>query len=141
MRSTRSLVVVAATILAISACTSAPPAASPTEFHLDKTCVAGQGCTVVSSDLPAFPKGTHLAYTQIGDGSTKVKKVTATVENGTASGECDFNQVAPLRAKCKILTGTGDLAGLHLLADVTVTGNPQEPGAVWHWAGTYWFGD
>jgi hypothetical protein len=143
VRSIRRLVVVAATILAISACTAASPAADAHKaFHLDKTCDPDVGCTIVSSDIDAIPVGTLVKYTAIGDGSTKQQNATFTVGNSSASGFCDFNHDGkPLAAQCTFLSGTGALKGFHLIADVTLTGDGKDPASVWHWDGTYWFGD
>ena len=110
-------------------------------FHLDKTCAA-VGCTIVSSDLAAIPVGTLITYTDIGDGSTLQKNATFTTKDGSASGFCDFNHDGkPLAAQCTFLSGTGVLTGFHLVADVTLTGDQSSPDAVWHWNGTYWFGN
>lgn len=141
MRSVRSLMVAAATIIALSACGTAT--ASPTPFTLDKTCVPEtKVCTVVSSDITWFPAGTEIAYTTTGDSSTGLLVASITVDRGATVGVCDFNYDGkPLTAKCKFTTGSGDLTGFHLLADVTVTPDKAAPDAVWHWVGTYWFGD
>ena len=142
MRSIRSLVVIAAGILVVSACAAAPAAATHKAFHLDKTCVAGVGCTIVSSDIDAIPVGTIIKYSAIGDGSTKQKNATFTVGSSSASGFCDFNHDGkPLAAQCTFLSGTGSLKGFHLIADVTLTGDGNTPDSVWHWDGTYWFGE
>jgi hypothetical protein len=143
MRSIRNLVVVAASILAVSGCTAASPAASPKAFQLDKTCVAETNvCTVVSSDITALPPGSEIAYTAIGDGSNGLLAASIAVENGSTLGVCDFNYDGdPLAAKCTFTTGTGELTGFHLAADVTVTPEQSDPEAVWHWVGTYWFDD
>ena len=142
MRPIRSLVVVAATILASSACAAAPSAAVHKVFHLDKTCDPAVGCTIVASDIDAIPVGTIVKYSKIGDGSTLQKNATFTVENGSASGFCDFNHDGkPLAAQCTFLSGTGALKGFHLIADVTLTGDGKTPDSVWHWDGTYWFGN
>lgn len=141
MQSIRSLVVVAATVLAVSACTSASQADVHKAFHLDKTCVADV-CTIVASDIDAIPVGTLIKYSQIGDGSTLQQNATFTVGDATASGFCDFNHDGkPLAAQCTFLSGTGTLKGFHLIADVTLTGDGKGPDSVWHWNGTYWFGD
>jgi hypothetical protein len=139
MGSIRSLIVVAGTVLAVSGCGT--PAATPTVFRLDKTCVPEtRVCTVVSSDIAALPQGTEIAYTPIGEGSNGLLAASITVGNGSTLGVCDFNYDGnPLTAKCTFTTGTGDLTGFNLVADVTVTGTP--PNKVWHWDGTYWFGD
>jgi hypothetical protein len=141
VRSVRSLVAVAAIILAVSGCTAASPAADAHKaIQLDKTCAA-VGCTIVSSDLAAIPVGTLIKYTDIGDGSTRQSNATFVTKDGTASGFCDFNHDGkPLAAQCTFLSGTGALKGFHLVADVTVT-DKNSPDAVWHWAGTYWFGN
>jgi len=144
VRSIRSLVVLAAAILAINGCAASPAADEPKPFQLDKTCVPDVGCTIVSSDLDAIPVGTLITYTPIGDGSTRQSNATFVIENGSATGFCDFNHDGqPLAAQCTFLSGTGELTGFHLVADVTITGDPrsQDPPAVWHWDGTYWFGD
>jgi hypothetical protein len=140
MRAFQRLMVVAAAIIALSGCGS--PTASPTPFTLDKTCVSETFvCTVVSSDISRFPAGTEIAYTKIGDTSNGLLAASITVEGGTTLGVCDFNYDGnPLTAKCTFTTGSGDLTGFHLAADVTVT-DKDTPDAVWHWVGTYWFGD
>ena len=146
MRSIRSLMLIAATLLAASGCSPSPTATAHTTFKLDKTCVHDAAgvptCTIVSSDITAIPPGTVIHYDIIGDGSTKQKNATFSVKDGTASGFCDFNHDGkPLAAQCTFLSGTGALAGFHLLADVTVTGEPKSDAAVWHWNGNYWFGN
>jgi hypothetical protein len=141
MRPIRSLIVVVATLLAVSGCSASPAANVHKAFKLDKTCVPA-GCTIVSSNLDAIPTGTVITYTPIGDGSTKQQNATFTTKNGSASGFCDFNHDGkPLAAQCTFLSGTGALTGFHLVADVTLTGDGNSPDSVWHWAGTYWFGD
>ncbi len=143
MRSVRSLVAVAATLLAVSGCSASPAGDTHKPFHLDKTCTAAPaGCTIVSSDLAAIPVGTFITYTDIGDGSTRQSNATFTTKDGSASGFCDFNHDGkPLAAQCTFLSGTGALTGFHLVADVTLTGDQNSTDAVWHWDGTYWFGD
>lgn len=146
MRSIRWLMMVAATLLAVSGCSASPATAAHTTFKLDKTCTRDAAglptCTIVSSDIAAIPAGTVINYTIVGDGSTKQKYATFTVKGGTASGFCDFNHDGkPLAAQCTFLSGTGVLKGFHLVADVTVTGDATTPDAVWHWNGSYWYGD
>jgi hypothetical protein len=144
VRSVRIRMVAAAIILAASGCTAASPAADAHKaFTLDKTCVVGVGCTIVASDIDAIPVGTLIKYTPIGDGSTFQKNATFTTANGSASGFCDFNHdKKPLAAQCWFPSGTGALKGFHLEADVTITsGDGKTPDSVWHWSGTYWFGD
>jgi hypothetical protein len=146
MRSIRGLIMVAATLLAVSGCSASAATAAHTTFKLDKTCTHDAAgvptCTIVSSDIAAIPAGTVIHYTTVGDGSTNQKNATFVVKDGTASGFCDFNHDGkPLAAQCTFLSGTGALAGFHLVADVTLTGDKNSPDAVWHWNGTYWFGN
>lgn len=141
MRSIRSLIAVAATLLVVGGCAASAAADAPKKFHLDKTCVKDVGCTIVSSDLAAIPAGTLITYTLIGDGSTLQKNATFKTKDGSASGFCDFNHDGkPLAAQCTFLSGTGALTGFHLVADVTLTGDGKSQASVWHWDGTYWFG-
>jgi hypothetical protein len=144
MRSIHGLIVAAATLLVISACSAAADAHKA--FSMDKTCVRGPAdqpiCTIVSSSIEAIPPGTVINYTDVGDGSTIQKNAVFMVANGSASGFCDFNHDGkPLAAQCTFLSGTGVLTGFHLVADVTVTDAPNAVDSVWHWNGTYWFGD
>ncbi|MGZ6340000.1 MAG: hypothetical protein ACXWNG_06510 [Candidatus Limnocylindrales bacterium] len=146
MRSIRSLIVVAVTLLAVSGCSASAAGAAHKTFRLDKTCTHDAAgvptCTIVSSDIAAIPAGTVINYKVVGDGSTRQKYATITVKDGTASGFCDFNHDGkPLAAQCTFLSGTGALTGFHLVADVTLTGDGKSPASVWHWNGTYWFGD
>jgi hypothetical protein len=146
VRSIPSLMVIAATLLAVSGCSASTAPGVHTAFHLDKTCVHDAAgvptCTIVSSDIAAIPAGTVINYTIVGDGSTNQKNATFMVKGGTASGFCDFNHDGkPLAAQCTFLSGTGVLTGFHLVADVTLTGVGTSPDAVWHWNGTYWFGN
>jgi hypothetical protein len=136
MRSVRSLVVVATTIFAFSVLASSVSAASPKNFHLNKTCVSNFLCTVVTSDFKAIPAGTDITYTVTGDGSDGLAYPTIVVRNGSTTGVCDWNQPAgPVLAKCTFGTGTGRLTQFHLAVDVTFDGT------YWFWDGTYWFGN
>jgi hypothetical protein len=111
-------------------------------FALTKTCESNRLCTVESSNLEAIPAGTHITYTYNGDGSDGLAYPTITVEGGTASGVCDWKQPSGgVLAKCTFGKGTGSLARFNLEVDVTVVGDPNDPASVWHWDGTYSFGN
>jgi hypothetical protein len=111
-------------------------------FALTKACESNLLCTVESSNLDAIPAGTHITYTYNGDGSDGLAFPTILVENGTATGVCDWNQPAgTVLAKCTFGAGTGSLARFHLAVDVTVVGDANDPASVWHWDGTYGFND
>jgi hypothetical protein len=112
------------------------------DFVLTKTCESNLLCTVESSNLEAIPAGTQITYTYNGDGSDGLAYPTIRVEDGTATGVCDWNQPpGSVLAKCTFEAGTGSLARFNLEIDVTVIGDPNDAASVWHWDGTYSFGD
>lgn len=133
MRSFRNLVAVfAATLLAFSVLGSSASASSKA-FHLTKTCsIPGALCTVLTSSFKEIPAGTDITYTWA---STTIAYPTIVIRNGSTTGVCDWNQVAPIRAKCTFGTGTGRLTQFHLAVDVT------NVGTLWLWDGVYWSGN
>ena len=135
MRSVRSLLVVAATVLAFSALAPSVSAASPKAFHLDKTCTSNVLCTISSSNFKPLTGGTDVTYTW--DATRPwLAYPTIVVRNGSTTGVCDWDQPGPtVLAKCTFDSGTGRLTEFHLAVDVTVDANN-----VWHWDGWYWFG-
>jgi hypothetical protein len=133
MRSFRSLAVVLATsALMFGVLASSTSASSLKAFHLTKTCVSNVLCTVATSDFKAIPAGTDITYTWA---STTIAYPTIVIRNGSTTGVCDWNQVAPIRAKCTFGTGTGRLTQFHLAVDVT------NVGTLWLWDGVYWSGN
>ena len=136
MRSVRRLLVVAATVVALTILVPSASAASPKAFHLEKTCVSHVLCTVQVSDFKAIPQGTDISYAP-GPASGLVY-ATIVVKNGSTTGVCDWNQPTgqPILAICTFGTGTGRLTQFHLVVNVTT--NPTT--GVWYWDGTYWFG-
>jgi hypothetical protein len=141
MRSVRSLVVVAATVVALSALAPAVSAASPRSFHLDKTCSSNVLCALTSSTFKAIPAGTNVSY--VWDTARPwLAYPTIAVRNGRTTGVCDWNQPGTdgVLAICTFANGSGRLTQFHLRVNVTVTGDPTSPTSVWHWDGQYWFG-
>jgi len=113
-------------------------AASPKPFHLDKTCASDVLCTVVSSDFKWIPADTDVTY--VTDWDNWLTYPTIAVRNGSTTGVCDWNQPpGEVLAKCSFGDGTGRLTSFHLAVDVTVTGDPSSPDAMWHWDGFYDF--
>jgi hypothetical protein len=111
-------------------------------FALTKTCESNLLCTVETSNLDAIPVGTQITYTYNGDGSDGLAYPTITVEGGTTTGVCDWNQPpGSVLAKCTFGAGTGRLTGFDLVVAVTVVGDPDDPASVWHWDGTYGFNE
>jgi hypothetical protein len=133
MRSLRRLVVVGATVMALSVLVPSASAASQGAFHLEKTCIdttTGSLCTVTSSSFKWIPVGTEITY----DGSGGYSHLVATinVKNGSATGVCD---ISALPGSCNFDMGTGRLTQFHLNSAVTYDGSKY-----WFWDGTYWFG-
>jgi hypothetical protein len=139
MRAIRSLAVVAATILALTVLVPSASAASPKNFHLDKTCAAdpseplGFVCTIQHSDFEWFPAGTKVHYTSQ-NAAGDVVQATITIKNGSTNGVCVWS--SPVNAVCTFSPGTGRLTEFHLV--VVVTANADV--SVWYWDGTYWIG-
>ena len=139
MRSLRSLGVVAATVLALTVLVPSASAASPKNFHLDKTCgpdssePLGYVCTIQHADFKWFPTGTEVHYisqNQAGD----VVQATISIKNGSTNGVCVWS--SPVNAICTFSPGTGRLTEFHLVVAVTANADVS----IWYWDGTYWFG-
>ena len=141
MRSLRRLIVMGATIMALTALVPSVSAATQKAFHLEKTCVVvspvENQCTVTSSSFEAIPVGTLITYDTSGGYDALV--ATLTIENGSATGYCAILDAVldPTRSgTCTFATGTGRLVQFHLA--VAVTRTPDW--SLWYWDGTYWFG-
>ena len=141
MRSIRRLLVAGAMTIALAVFVPSALAASPMNFHLDKTCAAdaseplGYVCTVQHSDFKWIPPGTKVHYTsQTGN----VVQASITIKNGSTNGVCVWSDAA--NAICTFRPGTGRFTQFHLQVVVSVVGDPNDWASVWHWDGTYWFG-
>ena len=135
MRSVRRLLVVAATVVALTILVPSASAASHKAFHLEKTCVSNALCTVLWSNFEAIPQNTEITYTP--GPSAGLVNASIVVSAGSTTGVCDWTHpTGPIQAKCTFDTGTGTLTWFHLAVRVTANAN----GSVWYWDGTYWFG-
>ena len=110
-------------------------------FHATKDCsgakgVAGNFCTIRSSNVKALPVGTKIFYLQPG-GKTALNSDTAIYAGpgNIAAGHC-LLRFATGVGLCTFTGGTGTLAGFH--ARVRVTADSSIPN-LWHWDGTYSF--
>ena len=139
MRSLRRLVVVGATIVALTVLVPSVSAASAKAFHLDKTCAEdlseplGYVCTVQHSDFKWFPPGTDVHYTSQNEAGDVVQ-ATIEIKNGSTDGVCVWS--SPVNAVCTFSPGSGRLAQFHLVVDVTANADAS----IWYWDGTYRFG-
>jgi len=110
-------------------------------LHATKDCsgnrgVAGNFCTIRSSNVKALKVGSKIFYMQAG-GKTALDSDTVIYAGpgNIAAGHCLLRFAAGV-GLCTISDGTGTLAGFH--ARVRVTADKSIP-ALWHWDGTYSF--
>ena len=149
MRSPAGILAVAAAVFLLAALAfSVSPASSQDRskrvtkaFHATKDCsgnrgVAGNFCTIRSSNVKALPAGSKIFYLQPG-GKTALNSDTAIYagRGNIAAGHC-LLRFATGVGLCTFSDGTGTLAGFH--ARVRVTADSSIP-ALWHWDGTYSF--
>jgi hypothetical protein len=126
----------------VSAASSQSQTRSETRaFHATKDCsgvkgVAGNFCTIRSSNVKALPVGSKIFYLQPG-GRTALNADTAIYAGpgNIAAGHC-LLRFATGVGLCTFSDGTGTLAGFH--ARVRVTADSSIPN-LWHWDGTYSF--
>jgi hypothetical protein len=135
MRTIKTLVVVSATILALSVLAPSVAAGSPKAFHLTKTCASNVLCTIVSDTFAPIGPGTDVTYVN-SDPWNGLAYPTIEIAHGSTTGVCDWNQPGPdVLAICTFASGSGRLHQFHLVVDVSVDAN-----GLWYWDGWYWFG-
>jgi hypothetical protein len=140
MRSTKRLLAVMSTIVALTILAPSASAAAPKAFHLDKTCSEdpseplGYVCTVQHSDFKWIPAGTEVHYLSQ-NAAGDVVQAAIPIKNGSTNGACTWS--SDVDAVCVFDTGTGRLTRFHL--EVVVSANADA--SVWYWDGTYWFGN
>ena len=141
MRSIRSLLVVAATILSLFILVPSVAASSPRsgDLHVTKECsaysgLAGSYCTITSSNLKAITVGSKVVYASPAGATSLDSDVVLDVGPGNAAfGHCylDFGTGLGL---CTFSGGTGKFTLFQATADVSYLGGPN-----WAWDGTYAF--
>jgi hypothetical protein len=132
----------AALILFVSAAASQTRAPRATKaLHVTKDCsgyvgIAGNFCTIRSSNVKALKVGSKIFYMQAG-GKAALNSDTAIYAGpgNIAAGHCLLHYATGV-GLCTISDGTGTLAGFH--ARVRVTHDPSISD-LWHWDGTYSF--
>jgi hypothetical protein len=133
---------VAALVFSVSATASRDRAAQPTRsLHATKDCsgvkgVAGNFCTIRTSNLKALKVGSKIFYLQ-SCCKTELNSDTAIYAGpgALAAGHCVLH-FATGTGLCTFSDGTGALAGFQ--ARVRVTADSSIP-SLWHWDGTYSF--
>ncbi len=110
-------------------------------FHATKDCsgfkgVAGNFCTIRSSNVKALKVGSKIFYLQPG-GKSALNSDTAIYAGpgNIAAGHC-LLRFATGVGLCTISDGTGTLAGFHARVRVTADSSISD---LWHWDGTYSF--
>jgi hypothetical protein len=132
----------AALVFSVSATASQDRATQATKpLHVTKDCsgnrgVAGNFCTIRSSNVKALKVGSKIFYLQPG-GKTALNSDTAIYAGpgNIAAGHC-LLRFATGVGLCTFSDGTGTLAGFHARARVTAD---RSIPALWHWDGTYSF--
>jgi hypothetical protein len=128
MRSARRLLVIAATIAALSMLVPTASASSHKAFHLAKTCEAYPTCVVTASNDKKIPVGTEITYS---DQSVAPNALLPTIHgrHGTSSGVCDLTAIFANTGPglCVFGEGTGSLTGFRVELLVTFDGT------LWYW--------
>jgi hypothetical protein len=145
MRSVRRLLVVAGTIIALTAALTVfvPSVLASTTHTLTivKNCSGtmtgkvGEFCTVTASNVKAIPVGTKVVYTGPVVGSAVFLSSNVTIKasaTSTATGYCMVDLHTGV-GMCTFWKGTGKLAGFHAV----IHGSSASPTA-YHWDGFYY---
>jgi hypothetical protein len=109
------------------------------ELHITKDCsldkgMAGDFCTITSSDLPQITVGSKVFYDQPGNIPAGLLDSNVVVDAGNgnrALGRCTLDLTTGL-GLCTFSDGTGQLTGFHARVEVDCT-------AGCHWDGSYRF--
>jgi hypothetical protein len=151
MRSPKSALLLAAGVLSVAALVFSVSAASSQDrspraakaLHVTKDCsgyvgVAGNFCTIRSSNAKALKVGSKIFYMQAG-GKTALNSDTAIYAGpgNIAAGHCLLRYATGV-GLCTISDGTGTLAGFQARVRVTHDSSISD---LWHWDGTYSFGN
>jgi hypothetical protein len=112
-------------------------------LRVEKECseyqgLAGQFCTITSSNISEITPGSKVFYTQpagIPAGILDSNVVLDTGDGSRAIGRCTLDFATGL-GLCTFSDGTGRFAGFHARIEVSP---PRYDGDDWHWRGTYGF--
>ena len=109
------------------------------DLHVTKECsaykgLAGDFCTITSSNLEEIEVGSKVVYAQAaGAGSLDTDIVLDAGHGNTATGHVVLDLGAGTGV-VKLSGGTGKFTGLQARADVSA-----DSAGLWHWEGTYSF--
>lgn len=137
-----ALLSLAALVFSVSATASQDRASQATKpLHVTKDCsgakgVAGNFCTIRSSNVKALKVGSKIFYLQPGANTVMSSDTVIYAGPGNiAVGHC-LLRFATGVGLCTFWDGTGTLAGFHARARVTADSSIAQ---LWHWDGTYSF--
>ena len=112
-------------------------------LHVTKECsaytgLAGDACTITSSNVKEIEAGSKVVYAQAADFSTLSLDSDVVLDlpgpgNHTASGHCHLSLVTGI-GLCTFSGGTGKFTQFHASANVSYLGGPN-----YAWDGTYSF--
>jgi hypothetical protein len=114
------------------------------QLHVTKECSANQGlagqfCTITSSNLAEIKVGSKVIYDQPAGIPTGLLDSNVVLDAGggnRAVGRCTLDLANGL-GLCTFSDGTGTFAGFQARVDVSPP--PPTDGVNWHWNGTYSF--
>ena len=142
MRSVRNLLVVIATVLALTGLAASVTASTPNTLTIVKDCTVGFTgkvggyCTITESNLAAIPAGSRVNYYGPVVGSSVFISSSAVISNGAANTATGYCQVDLLSGEglCTFWKGTGTLTGFHAVINGSAESAPR-----YHWDGRYYF--
>jgi len=117
------------------------------DLHVTKECsqyqgLAGQFCTIKSSNIPWIKAGMKVVYADAADFGTLVLDTDVVLSRGhgsAAKGHVNLDIGPAALGNVTFDGGRGAFKTFHGSATVTVT-DRGEPNELWHWDGTYSFG-
>jgi hypothetical protein len=99
------------------------------------TGLAGDFCTITSSNLDEIAAGAKVIYAKAAEGGTLDTDVVLDAGSGnTAKGHVVLD-LGSSKGTARFSGGTGNLEGFEAQADVTADSD-----GLWHWSGTYSLG-
>ena len=146
MPSIRSLLLVTSAILGFGVLAT-PASAAFVPFTITKTCPANPNpipfslpiiCNISASSIPELVGGKLYYYGPLSPNATFLSSrvVVVTLGGDSASGYCNvYRTSVPVEGMCAFHDGSGALAGLEAVANVTVAPQPAPALAIWSWVG------
>jgi hypothetical protein len=109
------------------------------DLHVTKECsaykgLAGDFCTITSSNLEEIEVGSKVIYAQAADASSLDTDIVLDAGSGnTTAGHVKLD-LAAASGELTLSGGTGKFTGFEAQADISA-----DPDGLWQWEGTYSF--